>query len=218
MRLWSLHPSYLDAIGLIALWREGLLARKVLLGQTKGYTRHPQLIRFRETGNPLQTMDLYLKAVHEESIRRGYSFDLSKISPCACQPSSRLLLPDKQLEYEFHHLLNKLRKRSPQQYYLLQQTTSILPPSPFSSGSGRYLYLGKVHLTPTSRLKYILIKWLAQQANDDASLSMSPHPSGIFATSSCTRELFVPLRVMESFISMTLFLRCIHLLKSSPLF
>ncbi|WP_417194361.1 pyrimidine dimer DNA glycosylase/endonuclease V [Akkermansia sp.] len=127
MRLWSLHPSYLDAIGLIALWREGLLARKVLLGQTKGYTRHPQLIRFRETGNLLQTMDLYLKAVHEESIRRGYSFDLSKISPCACQPSSRLLLPDKQLEYEFHHLLNKLRKRSPQQYYLLQQTTSILP-------------------------------------------------------------------------------------------
>ena len=103
--------------------REGLLARKVLLGQTKGYTRHPQLIRFRETGNPLQTMDLYLKAVHEESIRRGYSFDLSKISPCACQPSSRLLLPDKQLEYEFHHLLNKLRKRSPQQYSLLQQTT-----------------------------------------------------------------------------------------------
>ena len=174
MRLWSLHPSYLDAIGLIALWREGLLARKVLLGQTKGYTRHPQLIRFRETGNPLQTMDLYLKAVHEESIRRGYS------------PATT------------NHIHS--------------------PPSPFSSGSGRYLYLGKVHLTPTSRLKYILIKWLAQQANDDASLSMSPHPSGIFATSSCTRELFLPLRVMESFISMTLFLRCIHLLKSSPLF
>lgn len=127
MRLWSLHPSYLDSIGLIALWREGLLARKVLLGQTKGYIHHPQLIRFRETENPLQTMDLYLKAIHDESIRRGYSFDLSKISPCACPPSSRLLLPDKQLEYEFHHLLNKLRKRSPQQYSLLQQATSILP-------------------------------------------------------------------------------------------
>lgn len=127
MRLWSLHPSYLDAIGLIALWREGLLARKVLLGQTKGYTSHPQLIRFRETENPIQTIDAYLKAVHDESIRRSYSFDLSKISPCASQPSSRLLLPDKQLEYEFHHLLNKLRKRAPRQYSLLQQTTSILP-------------------------------------------------------------------------------------------
>lgn len=32
MRLWSLHPSYLDAVGLVALWREGLLARKVLQG------------------------------------------------------------------------------------------------------------------------------------------------------------------------------------------
>lgn len=127
MRLWSLHPSYLDSIGLIALWREGLLARKVLLGQTKGYIHHPQLIRFRETENPIQTIDAYLKAIHHESVRRGYNFDLSKISPCECQPPPRLLLPDKQLEYEFHHLLNKLKKRSPQQYSLLYQTAIILP-------------------------------------------------------------------------------------------
>jgi len=25
MRLWTLHPKYLDARGLVALWREGLL-------------------------------------------------------------------------------------------------------------------------------------------------------------------------------------------------
>ena len=36
MRLWSLHPRYLDAKGLVALWREGLLAQAVLKGQTKG--------------------------------------------------------------------------------------------------------------------------------------------------------------------------------------
>lgn len=127
MRLWSLHPSYLDSIGLIALWREGLLARKVLLGQTKGYIHHPQLIRFRETENPIQTIDAYLKAVHDEAVRRGYNFDLSKISLYECQPPPSLLLPDKQLEYEFHHLLNKLKKRSPRQYSLLHQTTAILP-------------------------------------------------------------------------------------------
>lgn len=127
MRLWSLHPSYLDSIGLIALWREGLLARKVLLGQTKGYIHHPQLIRFRETENPIQTIDAYLKTVHDESIRRSYNFDLSKISPCECQPPPSLLLPDKQLEYEFQHLLNKLQTRSPQRYDLLHQTTTILP-------------------------------------------------------------------------------------------
>lgn len=127
MRLWSLHPYYLDSIGLVALWREGLLARKVLLGQTKGYTHHPQLIRFRETENPIQTIDAYLKAVHDEAVRRGYNFDLSKISPCEGQPPPRILLPDKQLEYEFLHLLNKLKKRSPKQYFLLYQTIVILP-------------------------------------------------------------------------------------------
>lgn len=136
MRLWSLHPSYLDSIGLIALWREGLLARKVLLGQTKGYTRHPQLIRFRETGNPIQAIDAYLKAVHAEALRRGYNFDSSKISPDACQAPSRLLLPDKQLEYEFHHLLGKLKKRSPHQYSLLHQTAAILPHPLFQVESG----------------------------------------------------------------------------------
>lgn len=126
MRLWSLHPFYLDSIGLIALWREGLLARKVLSGQTKGYTRHPQLIRFRETENPIHVLDFYLKTIHDESIRRGYDFDLSKISPCEGRPPS-LLLPDKQLEYEFLHLLDKLKERSPRQYSLLRQTASILP-------------------------------------------------------------------------------------------
>lgn len=88
MRLWSLHPSYLDAVGLVALWREGLLARKVLQGQTKGYIHHPQLFRFRETGNPIHVLDFYLKTVHDESIHRGYNFDfkqnfsLRKPSPC----------------------------------------------------------------------------------------------------------------------------------------
>lgn len=30
MRLWSVHPGWLDAKGLVAAWREGLLARAVL--------------------------------------------------------------------------------------------------------------------------------------------------------------------------------------------
>lgn len=136
MRLWSFHPSYLDSIGLIALWREGLLARKVLSGQTKGYTRHPQLLRFRETENPIQTMDIYLKAVHDESVRRNYTFDLSKISSCRSQPFPQIILPDKQLEYEFQRLLNKLLKRSPQQYSLLHQTAAILPHPLFQVISG----------------------------------------------------------------------------------
>ncbi len=48
MRLWSLHPKYLDRQGLLAVWREGLLAQKVLQGKTKGYKNHPQLKRFQQ--------------------------------------------------------------------------------------------------------------------------------------------------------------------------
>jgi hypothetical protein len=34
MRLWSLHPKHLDRQGLLAVWREGLLAQEVLRGET----------------------------------------------------------------------------------------------------------------------------------------------------------------------------------------
>ena len=83
MRLWTLHPEYLDAKGLVALWREALLAQKVLQGGTKGYKHHPQLLRFSETKNPPAALASYLKAVHEESVRRGYKFDVSKIGAIA---------------------------------------------------------------------------------------------------------------------------------------
>jgi hypothetical protein len=52
MRLWSLHPCYLDRQGLLALWREALLAQKMLQGQTRGYRFHPQLERFRAQSDP----------------------------------------------------------------------------------------------------------------------------------------------------------------------
>jgi hypothetical protein len=51
MRIWSVHPRYLDRQGLTAGWREGLLAQKVLTGTTKGYRNHPQLRRFRAAGD-----------------------------------------------------------------------------------------------------------------------------------------------------------------------
>ncbi|RPJ13475.1 MAG: DNA lyase, partial [Desulfobacteraceae bacterium] len=75
MRLWSLHPGYLDAKGLVALWREGLLARAVLKGQTQGYQHHPQLERFQRCSKPVVAIEVYLRAVYDESRKRGYRFD-----------------------------------------------------------------------------------------------------------------------------------------------
>lgn len=110
MRLWSLHPCHLDAKGLVALWREGLLARKVLRGETKGYRHHPQLIRFRQHGEPLAAIDAYLAAVCDKADKRGYRFDRSKIAPPVASPKP-IPVANGQMQYEWRHLLEKLKVR-----------------------------------------------------------------------------------------------------------
>lgn len=125
MRLWSLHPSYLDAIGLVACWREGLLARKVLSGATKGYRNHPQLTRFVAHPDPLAAIDRYLAAILEEADRREYAFNHLKINLHAsaeCIP-----VTSGQLEYELAHLRSKLHQRNSVQYEKLAKITLPLP-------------------------------------------------------------------------------------------
>jgi hypothetical protein len=111
MRLWSLHPRHLDRQGLIALWREALLAQKVLAGKTRGYRHHPQLLRFRESTDPLCSIGCYLYIVAKEAEARGYRFDYSKILKIT--PGSRCRIPVQrgQIVYETGHLLKKLRIR-----------------------------------------------------------------------------------------------------------
>ena len=114
MRLWSFHPEYLDARGLVALWREGLLARKVLQHQTKGYKNHPQLYRFNAHLQPIVAIDCYLRYVCEEAVKRGYHFDAAKIG-CK-QQCPRIPLTNGQLRYELNHLKTKLKLRDPARY------------------------------------------------------------------------------------------------------
>lgn len=111
MRLWSLHPRYLDPQGLVALWREALLAQAVLRGETRGYRHHPQLDRFRNHPAPLAAISLYLKRIHAEAEARGYSFDRSKIRPA--RKTVTLTVTSGQLSYEWTHLLGKLKQRNP---------------------------------------------------------------------------------------------------------
>ena len=117
MRLWCLHPKYLDAKGLVACWREGLLARKVLLGLTRGYRNHPQLERFRNTAEPLVYIDSYLSAIYDEAVVRGYKFDLKKIGSHSPQPP--LTVAFGQLLHEFEHLRGKLEIRDPSRFQAL---------------------------------------------------------------------------------------------------
>ncbi len=112
MRLWSLHPKYLDAKGLVALWREGLLAKHVLEGKTKGYKHHPQLIRFQTSPEPLAAINLYLKKVYDEACARGYCFSDSKIDHAA--HAELIRVTSGQMNYELEHLRNKLMVRDPE--------------------------------------------------------------------------------------------------------
>ena len=123
MRLWSIHPKYLDARGLVALWREGLLAQKVLLGATRGYRNHPQLIRFKQTPNPLGAIASYLRIVVAEAEKRGYCFDRSRI----VRKYYRGTIPIStgQRQYEFDHLKQKLLTRDPARYSELTRVKSI---------------------------------------------------------------------------------------------
>lgn len=130
MRLWSLHPEVLDRQGLIAGWREALLAQAVLLGRTRGYTRHPQLERFRSHPDPVAAIGAYLNELYVEATRRGYRFDVGRI---ALTPgpdgddSWRVEVTTGQLGFEWDHLRRKLSQRSPDQ---VRPTPASIPAHP----------------------------------------------------------------------------------------
>jgi Pyrimidine dimer DNA glycosylase len=114
MRIWSLHPCYLDAKGLTAVWREALLAQKVLRGETRGYRLHPQLERFKSQIDPLGAIGTYLLPVWQEAANRGYSFNREKIDREYPVPLIPVTLG--QLHHEWKHLLGKLERRDPGRY------------------------------------------------------------------------------------------------------
>ena len=123
MRLWTIHPKHLDARGLVALWREALLAQKVLQGKTRGYRHHPQLARFQAQPDPLAAMATFLTGLADEAQSRGYHFDASKISRKKFK--GQMTETSGQLLYEWSHLKAKLRVRAPQ---LGRQLRSVTMP------------------------------------------------------------------------------------------
>ncbi len=125
MRLWTVHPKYLDPQGLVAAWREALLAQKVLQGLTKGYRHHPQLKRFQEQKTPVPAVAAFLTGLVDEADRRGYKFDRSKI--VRRRFSGRIEETEGQLRHEWEHLRRKLRMRSQEVY---KQTRDVAEPEP----------------------------------------------------------------------------------------
>lgn len=125
MRLWSLHPKYLDAKGLVAAWREALLAKHVLEGKTIGYRNHPQLLRFKSSKNPLASINTFLYFLSKEALSRGYHFTESKIEQALVDTSLKINVTKGQVEYEFDFLKEKLSHRDLRKYNELQNVAHI---------------------------------------------------------------------------------------------
>jgi hypothetical protein len=121
MRLWTVHPKYLDPRGLSALWREALLAQAVLRGETRGYRSHPQLTRFRNHPQPIRGLNSYLAIVYDEALQRGYHFDRRKLG--RCQSHGHIPETTGQLAFEWAHLLKKLQQRQPDRFEELKAVT-----------------------------------------------------------------------------------------------
>lgn len=125
MRLWTLHPRYLDAKGLVAAWREALLAQKVLQGGTRGYRNHPQLTRFKAQPEPVAALAEFLRGLLAEARQRDYEFDATKIAATA--PVARIQATRGQLQFEWEHLRRKLAQRDPARLGALAKLTKPQP-------------------------------------------------------------------------------------------
>ena len=129
MRIWSLHPRLLDRAGLVAGWREALLAQKVLAGETTGYRSHPQLQRFRAHPEPLAAIGAYLRGLQEEATARGYRFDAARIrEPEPAAGVEPLPVTAGQLLFELEHLRGKCASRAPEAADALP-APGVVPPA-----------------------------------------------------------------------------------------
>jgi hypothetical protein len=135
MGLWSIHPFYLDQKALVAVWREGLLARAVLRGLTRGYTQHPQLLRFRAHQAPVSAINSYLRSIAVEAKSRGYRFNVSKLGPV--RNREQLTVTSGQLKFEMEHLRNKVQARAPAELSRLPDSGSIQPHPLFMVRNGQ---------------------------------------------------------------------------------
>ena len=143
MRIWSIHPKYLDSKGLVALWREALLAKKVLEGKTKGYKNHPQLERFKNSKKPLDCINQFLSVVFIESVERKYKFNKEKIDWNFKR--TILKVTSEQINYERNHLLNKLKTRDKLKYKMLIKEKIFQPNPLFKVVTGKIEHWEKIN-------------------------------------------------------------------------
>lgn len=111
MRLWSLNPKYLDPLGLSRNYFEGLRGYNTLIGLTKIWKNHSQLIRFKKY-DPIPYLSFYLQNVLEEAIRRDLDWTTQSIlKPITNDYTQSMSVTEGQIEYEINWLHHKMKNR-----------------------------------------------------------------------------------------------------------
>ena len=127
MRIWSIHPKYLDSKRLGAQWREALLCRNVLKGMTTGYKSHPQFLRIAKHPNPIAFINAYLGTIYYEASHRGYRYDLSKIEKVDLRDVEQMKVTCGQVSYEFIHNQHKIKDSKNTEKYDLNENLTQTP-------------------------------------------------------------------------------------------
>lgn len=71
MRIW--HQRLIPKLctkHLLAQWREGLGCYSIIFNNKKGYSKHPQVIQYK---NSLQTLWYILETTRNEMLKRGFN-------------------------------------------------------------------------------------------------------------------------------------------------
>jgi hypothetical protein len=81
------------------------------------------LFRFKTADNPQESIAAYLWFIADEADKRNFKFNRGKIvKNCDCR---QIKVTEGQLEYEFRHLLSKLKVRDPKRYEELKAIKKI---------------------------------------------------------------------------------------------
>lgn len=122
MRLWTIHPKYLDGKRLTSQWKEGIQMMHIWkeIGENPepakrlGYVSHPQVRRLSnllvaDSGLISLLLHQHLTAVHEESVQRSYSFNKKLIDDLApdCKNAPKVYVTMGQVAYEFALMATK---------------------------------------------------------------------------------------------------------------
>jgi hypothetical protein len=124
MRIWSIHPKYLDSKELLNLWNETIQAKNEFLTKFSGHFSNKQLERFLDLKNPLEAINSYMSSIYREAVKRDFSVDDSFMD-WDFDDSIQIPVTAGQISHEISKLKSRLRERDEKKLQKLNGRTFL---------------------------------------------------------------------------------------------